>query len=257
MASGEPISALSANRFDNVLHGGAVRETFQIVSIKDGKQDLEAILHILREIKAGRLKNDLKLLNYYHEVPISYAASIETVDADCLEVTAHQAQAVVLGLQKQVLLTSALFPQGLGVHCFVEYVNVKNRFAVLGRFAYASIRAERRGAVRVSIEGFVSATYTAETQSVSGRADDISVSGVAIHNHQAAPAGILDSGILQISVQETELLLPATLIKSVENDDGFVHTFRFEPDKNADKVISQFIYCRQVEIIRQLKEQFL
>jgi len=234
-----------------------VRETFQLVSIKDGKQDLEAILHILREIRAGRLKNDLKLLNYYHEVPISYAARIETIDADCIEVTAHQAQAVVLGLQKQALLTSALFPQGLGVHCFVEYVNVKNCLAVLGRFAYASIRAERRGAVRVSISGCMAATYTAETQSISGRADDISVSGVAIHNHQAVPTGISDSGILQLSIQGTELQLPATLIKSAENDDDFVHTFRFEPDKNADKVISQYIYSRQVEIIRQLKEQFL
>ncbi|MDD2501675.1 MAG: PilZ domain-containing protein [Geobacter sp.] len=234
-----------------------MRKTFHIVSIQDGKQDLEAILHILREIKAGRLKNDLKLLNYYHEVPISYAAKIETIDTDCMEVTAHQAQAVVLGLQKQVLLTSTLFPQGLGVHCFVEYVNVKNSFAVLGRFAYASIRAERRGAVRVSVDGFLSATYTAETQSLSGRADDISVSGVAIYNQQPSPTGISDSGILQLSVQGTELQLPATLIKSLENDDGFVHTFRFEPDKNADKVISQYIYCRQVEIIRQLKEQFL
>ena len=234
-----------------------MRETFQIVSIKDGKQDLEAILHILREMRAGRLKNDLKLLNYYHEVPISYAAKIETIDADCIEVTAHQAQAVVLGLQKQVLLTSALFPQGLGVHCFVEYVNVKNCFAVLGRFAYASIRAERRGAVRVSINGFLSATYTAETQSVAGRADDISVSGVAIYNQQAVPAGIPASGVLELLIQETTLRLPATLIKSAENDEGFVHTFRFEPDKNADKIISQYIYSRQVEIVRQLKEQFL
>ncbi len=35
-----------------------------------------------------------------------------------------------------------------------------------------------------------------------------------------------------------------------------MHTFRFEPDKNADKVISQYIYGRQFEIIRQLKSSF-
>jgi len=233
-----------------------VRETFQIVSIKDGKQDLESILHTLREMKAGRLKNDLKLLNYYHEVPISYSAKIDSIDADCIEVTAHQAQSVVLGLQKQVLLTSSSFPQGLGVHCFVEYVNVKNSFAVLGRFAYASIRAERRGAVRVKIDGFVPAAYTADTQTLSGRADDISVSGVAIHNQQSAPAGIPENGTLQLSVNGSDLILPSTLVKSAEKEGEFVHTFRFEPDKNADKVISQYIYGRQVEIIRQLKEQF-
>jgi hypothetical protein len=233
-----------------------VRETFQIVSIKDGKHDLEEILNTLREMKAGRLKNDLKLLNYYHEVPISYAAKIDSIDADCIEVTAHQAQSVVLGLQKQALLTSSSFPQGLGVHCFVEYVNVKNNFAVLGRFAYASIRAERRGAVRVKIDGFLPASYVADTQTLSGRADDISVSGVAIHNQQPAPVGIPENGTLLLSVQGTELVLPATLVKSAEKEGLFVHTFRFEPDKNADKVISQYIYGRQVEIIRHLKEQF-
>lgn len=233
-----------------------MRETFQIVSIKDGKQDLESILHTLREMKAGRLKNDLKLLNYYHEVPISYSAKIDSIDSDCIEVTAHQAQSVVLGLQKQALLTSASFPQGLGVHCFVEYVNVKNSFAVLGRFAYASIRAERRGAVRVKIDGFLPAAYIADTQTLSGRADDISVSGVAIHNQQPVPAGIPENGTLKLSVNGSELLLPSTLVKSAEKEGEFVHTFRFEPDKNADKVISQYIYGRQVEIIRQLKEQF-
>lgn len=234
-----------------------MRETYQIVSIKDGKQDLEAILHILREIKAGRLKNDLKLLNYYHEVPISYAAKIDSIEIDSIEVTAHQAQSVVLGLQKQVLLTCSSFPQGLGVHCFVEYVNVKNCFAVLGRFAYASIRADRRNAVRVTTEGSLTATYTAGIQSLSGRADDISVSGVAIHSQQAAPAGMPQNGLIQFCIQNNELTLPATLIKSAKDDTVFIHTFSFEPDKDADKIISQFIYSRQVEIIRQLKEQFL
>ena len=234
-----------------------MRETFQIVSIKDGKQDLETILHTLREMKAGRLKNDLKLLNYYHEVPISYAAKIDSIDSDCIEVTAHQAQSVVLGLQKQVLLTSSSFPQGLGVHCFVEYVNVKNCFAVLGRFAYASIRADRRNAVRVTTEGCLTATYTAEAQSLSGRADDISVSGISVHSQLAAPAGMLQNGILQLCIQNHELTLSATLIKSSTRDAVFIHTFSFEPDKDADKIISQYIYSRQVEIIRQLKEQFL
>lgn len=233
-----------------------MRETFQIVSIKDGKQDFEAILHTLREIKAGNLKNDLKLLNYYNEVPISYSVKIDTIDTDCIEVTAQQAQAVVLGLQKQTLLTSSSFPQGFGVHCFVEYVNVKNSFAVLGRFAYASVRADRRGAVRVKIDGFLPATYTTDTQTLSGRADDISVSGLAIHNQQAAPAGILENGILQLVVHDSELVLPSVMVKSAEKEGEFVHSFRFEPDKNADKVISQYIYSRQVEIIRQLKEQF-
>ena len=234
-----------------------MRETYQIVSIKDGKQDTEAILNLIREMHVGRRKNDLKLLNYYHEVPISYPAKIERIEADCVDVTAQQAQAVVLGLQKQVLLTSAHFPQGLGVHCMVEFVNVKKCLAVLGRFAYASVRAERRTAVRVRVDGFMPATYAADSQTISGRLDDISLSGVAVHGTQAAPAGIPESGSLQVDLQGTDLTLPAALVKTAEKDGSFVHTFKIEPDNRADKAISQYIYNRQVDIIRQLKEQFL
>jgi hypothetical protein len=234
-----------------------VRDTFHIVSVKDGKQDMEAILEVLREIKSGKLKNDLKLLNYHDEVPISFPVKIDKVDVDSIECTAHQAQAVVLGLQKQALLTSTAFTQGMGVHCFVEYVNVKNCFAILGRFAYAAIRADRRGAVRVRVDGVVPVTYCTEDQSVAGRASDVSVTGIALNTHQALPAGLSENGQLQVTVQGTTLVLPAGFVKTVEKDDAFVHTFTIDPDQHADKVLSQYIYTRQVEIIRQLKEQFL
>lgn len=233
-----------------------MKDTYQIVTIKDGKQDMEAILKILRGIKEGLLKNDLKLLNYYHEIPISYATKIEKIDTDCIECSAHQAQSVALGLQKQTLLTSSAFPQGLGVHCFVEYINVRNCFAVLGRFAFASIRAQRRNAVRVRIEEYVPAVYNSEGQIIEGRAFDISVSGIALQTQQEKPAGLQNNGNLQLSIQGSEIQLPSILVASSKRDDYFVHTFTIEPDKRADNLISQYIYSRQVEIIRQLKEQF-
>lgn len=234
-----------------------MKETYQIVSVKDGKQDMDAILHVLRNIKTGTLKNDLKLLNYYHEVPITYGAKIDSIDGDCVEVSVQQAQSVVLGIQKQTLLTSSHFPQGLGVHCFVEFVNVKNCFAVLGRFAYASIRAHRRGAVRVKVEGVIAAAYSAEGQVLDGHITDISVTGVALQNHQDAPAGLAENGVLHVTLQGTKVDMSATYVKSKKHDDLHIHSFKIEPGKNADNLISQYIYTRQVEIIRQLKEQLL
>lgn len=234
-----------------------MRDTFQIVAIKDGKQDMEAILQVLRQMTAGKLKNDLKLLNYYHEVPISFPAKLDKVAEDCLECTPHQAQSVALGIQKQTLLTSAAFPQGLGVHCFVEYVNVKNCFAVLGRFAYAAIRADRRGAVRVRIEELLPAVYSTDNQSVAGRAADLSATGIALKTGHALPAGLSENGQLQLELQRKKVEVPARYIKSVKKEDEHLHAFEIEPDQHADREISQYIYTRQVEIIRQLKEQAL
>lgn len=232
-----------------------MKETYQVVSVKDGKQDAADILQVLRNIKAGSLSNDLKLLNYYHEVPISYGVKIDTIEADSIEVSAQQAQSVVLGLQKQCLMTSTHFPQGLGVHCFVEYVNVKNGFAVLGRFAYASIRAHRRAAVRVKVEERIPACYKAAGQEVHGQLNDISASGIALEGSHEAPAGLEESGFLTIVLQGKSLEIPAQHVKSRKHDECFIHSFRIEPDKQADAQISQYVYARQVEIIRQLKEQ--
>jgi c-di-GMP-binding flagellar brake protein YcgR len=234
-----------------------VKETYQLVSIRDGKQDLEAILQVLREIKAGKRPNDLKLLNYYNEVPISYAAKIDKIESDCIECTVHQAQSVVFSLQKQTLLTSSAFPQGLGVHSYAEYVNVKSCFAVLGRFVYATIHANRRAAVRVKVDGFHPASYLAEEYHLSGRIFDISVTGIAMQADHAAPAGLPEHGAIHIAINGADLAIPSSLVKVMEIDGACIYCFKTEPDKHADKEISHFIYSRQVEIIRQLKEQFL
>lgn len=234
-----------------------MRETYQLVSIKDGKQDTEDILLILKKIAAGSIKNDLKLLNYYHEVPISYPARIDKIDGDCVEITIQQAQSAVLGLQKQTLLRSAAFPSGMGVHCFVEYVNVKNCFAVLGRFAFASVRAERRGAVRVYVDGLYPVSFAAEEQELCGHLLDISLTGIGMKSRQPVPAGLAENGSLRLNLQNSALSLPAVYVKTVNRDDLQIHAFTIVPDQQADKLIAQFIYSRQVEIIRDLKDQCL
>lgn len=234
-----------------------MKDTYQLVRLQDGKQDFKEIVEILQAMKSGKLKNDLKLLNYYHEVPVSYPVKIDTVEPDGIEVSTHQAQAVLLSLQKQSLLTSAAFPQGLGVHGFVEYINVKNCFAVLGRFAYASIRASRRGAVRVRVGEHIRGLFQVEKQAVQGELIDISLSGVALRVVGHLPAGLPEAGMLQLDFVSTSVAVPANIVKIVEIDSDTFCRLRIEPDVKADKVISQYLFGRQVEIIRDLKEQIL
>lgn len=231
-----------------------MKDTYELVTQVNGKEDMLAILAVLRDIKAGVVKNDLKLLNYYHEVPVSYSAGLDIVEVDTVEMTVHQAQAAVLGLQKQTLLKSSHFPSGLGVHCFVEYVNVRNCMVVLGRFAYATIRADRRSAVRVKVGIHIPTTYQADQQTIIGELKDISVTGMAVISSESAPAGIADDGFLKLTLMGTSLMLKAVIIRSAALENGYLHTFRVELDPKLEGIISQFIYSRQVEIIRELKE---
>lgn len=234
--------------------GVAVKDTYQLVTQINGKEDTAAILVILKKIKEGSFKNDLKLLNYYHEVPVSFGAALERIDGDVVECTVHQAQAAALGLQKQTLLKSAHFPDGCGVHCFVEYINVRSRMAVLGRFAYATIRADRRNAVRVKVGSPVATVFQADNQSLTGTLKDISVIGLAVVSSEELPTGLPEEGVLKLNLMGTALAVKAVLVRSTAVEQGHLHTFRFALDAKVEELVSQFIYNRQVEIIRELKE---
>lgn len=232
-----------------------MKDTYQLVTQSNGKQDTADILAVLQKIKDGILKNDLRLLNYYHEVPVSYGVTIDAIEGDAVEFTVHQAQAAVLGLQKQTLMKSSHFPSGLGAHCFVEYINVRNRLAVLGRFAYASIRAERRNAVRVYAGApTISTQFQAEGQCVGGELKDISVTGMAVISSTELPSGLAEEGILKLTLMGHAMTVKATVVRSVSVEGGYLHTYRIELDAKMEEVVSQFIYSRQVEIIRELKE---
>lgn len=232
-----------------------MKDTYQLVTQTNGKEDTAAIVAVLRDIKTGTLKNDLKLLNYHHEVPVSYGVTIDSIDGDAVEFTVHQAQAAILGLQKQTLMKSSHFPEGLGVHCFVEYINVRNRMTVLSRFAYAAIRADRRSAVRVRVgEPSVETAYQAEGQSVQGVLKDISVTGLAMVTPEELPTGIPETGTLTLNLLGNRLTVKATMVRSAAVGEGCLITFRIELDAKMEEIVSQFIYSRQVEIIRELKE---
>ena len=234
-----------------------MRNTYQIVTHTNGKEDQAAILAILMEIKSGKKKNDLKLLNYYHEIPVSYSATIDLIDRDCIEVTLHQAQAAVLGLQKQTILKSEHFPDELSVHSYVEYINVRNCMAVLGRFAYASVRAERRNAVRVNIGILINAEFIADELSISGQLEDISLTGLAISTFSPIPVGINNEGVINIVLMGKSLAIKAALLRSKELDNSHLHMFSIELDSKMEITVSQFIYSRQVEIIRELKDHVI
>lgn len=247
-----PMSSIEDLKF---WQGAEVKDTYQLVTQTNGKEDAAAIFSVLQKIRDGILKNDLRLLNYYHEVPVSYGVTIDSIEGDAVEFTVHQAQAAVLGLQKQALMKSSHFPEGLGVHCFVEYINVRNRMAILGRFAYASIRADRRNAVRVYAGApSISTQFQTEGQCVSGELKDISVTGVAVISSAELPSGLSEEGVLKLNLMGHAMTVQAAMVRAVPVDEGRLYTFRIELDAKMEEVVSQYIYSRQVEIIRELKE---
>lgn len=230
--------------------------SFEIVSRVDGKTDSDEIVGILTDLLTGRYKNDLKLVNYYQEMPISYGAvEIDECSGGTLELTVHQNQAVVMAHQKQTILKSKHFPDGLSVHAIAENVNINKSYVMLGRFAYANINAERRAAIRVKMQEDIPVTITVDSSTYTGQLVDISVSGVKVKDSGLSSDSANAS--ICISFPAETISLSGVFLREKRNENGHFHVYTFEADTNAETVISKIIYARQVEIIQMLKDQIL
>lgn len=230
--------------------------SYEIVTHVDCKTDSDEILSILNKISKGILKNDLKLINYYQEMPISYGTiEIEECGEGVIDLFVHQKQTVVIMHQKQTIIKSKHFPDGLSVHAIAKQVNIKKSYVSLGGFVYASNKAERRDAIRVKLQEKIPVTIKANSGMFTGVLDDISVGGVKIKDSDLST--VPGNAVLEIKLPECVISMPGTFIRESVNENGRFYVFTVKPDARAETLISKMIYARQVELINMLNEQFL
>jgi hypothetical protein len=230
-------------------------DVYRLVTVKDGASDTAAIVKVFADMAAGRLKCDLRLLNYYDEVPVSYGSTIATVEQDSVELSVHEHQALIMKQHNNTLIKSQHFYNGLGVHCYAAYVNVPKKTVILHNFAYAQIRAERREAVRVKVHGNPGVTFSYNDVTIEGSMVDISGNGLSIHCDTPPATAADQAGLLFFTLGGMPLAVPGLLVRAgTDGSEGHLCIFQMKPDRRSDTVIGQFIYQRQVEIVQQLKE---
>ena len=230
-------------------------DVYNLVTLNDGKSDTAAIVKVFSEMATGRLKSDLKLLNYCDEVPVIYGATITAVNGDSVELTVHENQAVIMKHDKSTLIKSKHFHNDLGVHCYAAYVNVPKKTAILHNFAYAQIRAERREAVRVNVREKLPVKFSYENVTIEGNMVDISGNGISVDTSLVPATNNNQAGQLFLTLRGTSLAVPGFFVRSTTNGNGgYICIFQIQPDRKSDTIIGQFIYQRQIEIIQQLKD---
>lgn len=231
------------------------KDVYNLVTVKDGKSDSEAIVKVFGEIAAGKLKSDIRLINYYDEVPVSYNSTITAVETDSVELAVHEHQALIIKHDNSTLIKSKHFHNELGVHCYAAYVNTAKKVAVLHNFAYAQIRAERREAVRVRVRGKIPVTFSYDNVTVEGNMIDISGNGISFQSELVPSTNSDQSGLLSFTLNGTPLEVPGSFVRvNTRGNDGNICMLQMKLDRKNDTVIGQFIYQRQIEIILQLKE---
>lgn len=227
-------------------------DMYQRLEIGGEAKDSAEIFAILAAIQKGTLKNDLRLLNFYREVPVSYGAEVLTVEPDTAELLVHQVQAVVIDQERLTILKSAHFPRD--VIARANYVSVEKSRVLVSQPSYAVVRADRRMSVRVELESSVCVSFYGQDEPVEGKLHDMSLTGISIRVPSDPGIDLSEKGELMVTLPAGTITVPASLLKVIQIQDGCRLVFEIEPDRTAELSISKFIFQRQVEIIKELKE---
>jgi hypothetical protein len=222
--------------------------------------DDDQALIIKTFLAALAVKNGSKvsLTNYYKGLPITYPANILGVERGILDLDVNPQQAVAIASDHYTLISSKLFPLPIVAHA--QYVNIKKHAASLSKLGFVEVLAEKRAAVRLSLEPPVRATIQYEDQQISGNLQDISTQGLAVtaddyvtleRETEMSVKFMLPDPVL---LKQTLLKVPAKLVDIAGSASPYLYKFRIMPEKHHEQLISRYSFQRQVEIIRGMKE---
>ena len=228
---------------------------YNLLPTTDVRKDEESILEALVAIKDNKVANDVKLLNFYREVPINFGVSIDHVERGLVEMTVHQLQAALMGLQKETLIRSGHFRND--VVAKVNRAGTENGVAFLSHFSYVQILTDRRSHIRVTVSENIDVSFRAHQLRLQGKLMDISIGGMAF----LAPdkQGIEDNtrGLISFSLKGNRLEFPAILLRIDDEPPEKRFVFQFNLDSKSETHISHFVFQTQSEIIRELKDKFI
>lgn len=225
---------------------------YHLVTAVSAQEDNKQITATLKAMKSGALSNDLRLLNFYNEIPVSYGATIDYLDDDMVDLTVHQNQLVVMKFDKKTILRSKHFPHDVIASVFRAKANTG--IVTLTNFAYAVVRADRRRFVRVTVKDRIDVIFKNGSHEIRGRLADISLCGIALVSGANVAVETQAEGAALLSLQDKSISLPAKLVKMVPAGGEVRYIFEIETSSKEEELISQFIFQRQVEIIRELKD---
>jgi hypothetical protein len=221
-------------------------------------EDRAAIGAGFQDIVKRGLQPKLRLLSYYKGLPISYPANIVEFSQGVLELDVHQQQTVAIERVRRVFIKCDYFP--CAILAEVQSANIRKMSAALKNFSFVEIMAERRDALRLELERPTSAEIRYDGVQLCGQLFDISLGGFSIRAEHRCPfekgvqvgLRVMVPNLLQNSV--TGIDTRACHLETINEGDQDVCRFSFEPDIQAETTISRFIFQRQVEIIREIKE---
>lgn len=224
---------------------------FQYITVVDVQTDEAAIIATMSAIGDNRLPNDIRLVNYYKELPVIFDASVIHCERGVVEMSVNELQAAAMLIEQEVFIKSAHLRHD--VIARVLRIKQDKNLALLTNFQYAFITAERRLAVRVRVSDRYDASFYYQNHLVHGLIEDISYGGISIRTPKGSTMEENVTGVVSIALPESRLEMNGRLLKIKEDDTSKKFIIEMEVDNRSERHLSQFIFSQQSRIIRELK----
>jgi hypothetical protein len=228
------------------LYSTRIQKTFD--------EDQAEIVSILKE----SVNKNFKLINYYKGMPLSYPATVTSVERGAVDFDTQAEQAFAIEQGRYTFIRSPLLKHD--VFAEMQYVNVKKRAALFGKFSYVEIMAEHRSFIRLEPDPAVPVVIESALGIAEGKLFDVSLSGVRIAIERYYPLA-LDSEVtirFQLANMEqtvqVKIEAPARLIRINDAASPYYYEFTVSIDKTVESALSKYIFQRQIEIIREIKD---
>jgi len=221
-------------------------------------EDRAVIVAGFQDILKRGLRVSCKLVNYYKGLPLSYPATIVEIDRGILEVDVHKQQAVVMEKNRYTFIKCDYFDSPIMAKA--QNVNVANMMASLHTFTFVQIMAESRNSLRLELEPQTETVLKWQGASLDAKLIELSLGGCSARAQERCQIPIGEEISLKLMVpnllQNTvNPLNTAAKLMAVTDEDGWdICRFSLAPDPQAEALLSRYIFQRQVEIIRELKE---
>ena len=221
-------------------------------------EDRAAIIAGFQDIIKRGVRPAFRLVNYYKGLPISYPATIVEMANGTLELDVHQQQAVAIERTRRVFIKCDYFDAAILAE--VQNANVRRMTASLRNFTFVEIMAERRDTLRLELETPTDAEISCEQVKLSGQLSDLSLGGFSIRLTERCPIEkgvevrlrVMIPNLLQNTLTGIDTL--ACHVETIKETNYDICRFSFQGDTQSETAISRFIFQRQVELIREIKE---
>lgn len=233
------------------LYSTRIQKTFD--------EDQADILAIIKAEIDKSFDLEVQLINYYRGLPVSFKAKIVGIDKDALDLDITPEQAVAISLERYTFIRSRLFKNPILAKA--QYVSVKHKAVSLRKLCYVEIMAESRKHLRLELDPPISAAFNSSTGMVRGKLVELSMIGAVMSVAKPFNEVLGEEITLTAMVPDVEqntvynIKIPSMLVAVL--DEAVPRQIRLSintDDRISDRVLAKYLYHRQVDIIRELKE---